>query len=167
MTAETQGDREGYELTIGLDPGRVPVSYLSSMLRVIQAALREVAQASEGTRARFEQRPPPILLVSKVDNGPELTFGLHFSEASDYKPMERLSAQVFEAFLDELSRFVRQLPQPSLFGGAARGSPPNALDSQVARRMDQVHRELRRSPRVTLSFRKRRVRIEGESMEIT
>jgi hypothetical protein len=32
--------------------------------------------------------------------------------------------------------------------------------------MDQVHRELRRSPRVTLSAGGKSLRIEGQSMEI-
>ena len=167
MIAESRTTDDHSHLTISLDSGRVPVSYVSSLLRVLQAALREIGKASAVAGSRFEQRPPPILLLSRIESDGELRMTLHFSDPAGGKPMKRLSSQVFNAFLDQFSEFVRDLPQPSLFGGAARGSPRRVYDSTLARRLDQVYRELRRSPRVTLSLGRRNVRIEGDAMEIT
>ena len=168
MTAASSDTNDNQNrLTLSLASGAVSASYLSSVLRVMQATLREVAQTETATRARFERRPSSVLLVSRVGDGPEFELGLFFAHPIDGKPLEQLSAMVFESFLVEFARFVRQLPQPSLFGGAARGSPRETDGSELARRMDQVHRELRRAERVTLGFAERTVRIEGESMEIT
>ena len=168
MTAASSDTNDSQNrLTLSLASGAVSASYLSSVLRVMQATLREVAQTETATRARFERRPSPVLLVSRVRDGPEFELGLFFADPADGKPLEQLSAMVFDSFLDEFAKFVRQLPQPSLFGGAARGSPRETDGSELARRMDQVHRELRRAEKVTLGFGKRTVRIEGESMEIT
>lgn len=74
---------------------------------------------------------------------------------------------VFDAFLDRLADFVRGLPQPGLWGGASRRSAPRSFESDVDRRMDQLYRELRRSPMVTLRFREKTIEIEGDRMEIS
>ena len=51
-------------LEIVLDSGGLPVSNLSSLLRVVQAALREVARSSDDTRTITSQRPYPVLHLS-------------------------------------------------------------------------------------------------------
>ena len=58
------------------------------------------------------------------------------------------------------------LPQPSLWGGAARSSP-DRLDSEVSRRMDQIYAEVRRAPKVFLMFDNRTLEIEGTRLEMT
>ena len=165
MTAAPPAAAEPRRLHVALDSSRVPVSYVSSLLRLLHAALREVGHANEETRGRFELTRPPILLMSADEDGGEMTLTFHFASPADSAPMEDLSALVFDAFLDRVSQYVRGLPQPSLFGGAAAGVPRRESEDAMTRRMDQVHRELRRSPRVTLSTGGKSLRIEGQSME--
>ena len=150
-----------------MDPKRLSVSYVSSFLRVLQAALREVARSDDGTRQMIEQPPRPLLLLSEVAGEGSVTLRFTFADPTDSTPLNALSSKTFDAFLDRFTEFVRALPQPGLWGGAARGSHGKPLESELARRMDQVHRELRRSPRVAISFGGRTVQIERDRMEIT
>ena len=165
--AETDTVHDQYSLRIVLDRDEVQVSYLSSLLRVLQATLREVGHEDERTRHRFEERPSPVLMVTVSSGESPLGVGMFFSNSSDASPVKDLSRQVFNAFVDRFAEYVSSLPQPSLFGGAAPGSSKRSLDTPLSQRMDQVHRELRRAGKVTIQVGKRTVRIEGESMGIT
>jgi hypothetical protein len=155
----------GY-LSVRLDPGAVSVSYLSSLLRVLQAALREVARDNEQTRRHFDSKPQPVLMVGGVRAGNGLTVDLTFADPLDSSPLEALSSHTFHAFLDNLGEYVRKLPQPRLWGGAARRPPPRELETDLARRMDQVYVELRRVPKVTVRYQGRAIEVEGDRMEI-
>ena len=152
-------------LSISIESRRVPVSYLSSLLRVVQAALREVASTDDRTRPRFSERPQPVLLLSNVTGDGDMTLRFIFVDPVDSRPLLELSSRVFSTLLDRFSGFVRALPQPSLWGGAARRPPARPFESELAKRMDQLYWEFRRSPRVTMSFRTRTIRVEGERME--
>ena len=158
---------ELYYLTIQLDNINVPVSYLSSLLRIVQAALREVARSEEGPRRQFERRPQPILLLSMLPAAGDLTLHFTFADPIDSTRLQELSAQTFAALLDRFGDFVRGLPQPSLWGGAARRPNTRPFESELVRRMDQLHRELRRSPRATIRHKGRTIQIEGDRMEFT
>ena len=142
------------------------VSYLSSLLRVVQAAIREVARGSQNTRQMLDDSPQPQLVLSKVAADAGLTLFFTFAHPIDSTPLDELSAQTFEAFLRGFGEFVRGLPQPSLWGGAAPRPSQGAPESELERRLDQVYRELRRSRRATMGFGGRTVEIEGERMEI-
>lgn len=155
-----------YELAIRLHLDRVHVSYVSALLRVVQAALREVAQSDDEARQRFDRRPQPVLLLTSVATDGGLTLGFAFADPLDSRPLEDLSARTFSGFLEQFSGFVKSLPQPSLWGGAARRPSGRPHESDLAMRMDQVYGELRRSPRATLSFGGRTIEIEGDRMEI-
>jgi hypothetical protein len=150
-----------------LEPGDLSVSYLSSLLRVLQAALRDVASSEDDIRQQFDWRPQPMLVLSSQTAAGCLMFLFTFADAMDSKPLQDISSRTFNVFLDRFGEFIRGLPQPGLWGGAARGSPKRPFDSQVARRMDQVYRELRRSPKATLRFQSRAIEIEGDRLEIT
>ena len=166
MSNESRPGRQAEYLSVQLGSKYVSASYLSSLLRVVQAAIREVARTTEGTRGNFARQPQPVLLVPRVRANGELTLDFVFADPLDSSPLEQISAQVFDAFLDSLSDFVRRLPQPGLWGGAARRLPPGDLESELARRMDQVYVELRRIPKVTVQFQGRRIEVEGDRMEI-
>ena len=166
MMVESQPVPAHEQLDLSIDASCVPVSYVSSLLRVVQAALREVALTNDQARQRFSQRPQPILVISGLTTDGDLTVKFTFADASSSSRLGGLSEQVFGALLDRFSEFVRGLPQRSLWGGAARGSPGRPLDSQLARRMDQLYRELRRSPKATLRFGSRSIQVEGDRMEI-
>ena len=166
MSSESQSAPDQELLEMKLNPSHLHVSYLSSLLRVVQAALREVAQSEDGTRHHFDQRPQPILVLSSLETDDDLTLHFTFADPRDSTPLGELSSQTFNALLDRFREFVRRLPQPSLWGGAAPGSSQRPFESELARRMDQLHRELRRSTKATIRFRDRAIEVEGDRMEI-
>ena len=166
MSTETRSTPDQNLLAIELEPSPISASYLSSLLRVVQAALREVALREEGARQQFDRRPRPILLLSRLATDGHLTLEFTFADPRDGKPLGHLSSQAFAAFLEQFSEFIRGLPQPSLWGGAASRPPRRPFESELMRRMDQVHRELRRSSKAVMRFQGRTIEIEGNRMEI-
>ena len=166
MTSETLHPQR-HVLEVRLRNENVPVSYLSSLLRVVQVALREVARNVEGPSRRFEQSPQPVLVLSRLAAGGDLVLGFTFVDPIEDTALEDLSDETFEALLSRFAEFIRGLPQPGLWGGAARRRSSSPLESDLARRMDQLHRELRRSPRAVLTHRGRSVAVEGDLMEFS
>ena len=158
-------DRAPYVLSIEIAGGAVSVSYMSSLLRVVQAALREVALDTGGAREHFEGRPQPLLAMPALAGGDSIAMSFAFVDPQDGSPMEGLSAATFGSFLDRLQAHVTSLPQPSLFGGASR-RPAQEAGSEVERRMDQVYAELRRSSKVTLRHGGRSLAFERDRLEI-
>ena len=165
MGTGTGSDTSAYVLTIEIAEGTVSVSYISSLLRVVQAALREVALDTDGAREHFESRPQPLLAMPALAGGDSIAMSFVFVDPRDDSPMEGLSAATFGSFLDRLQAYVTSLPQPSLFGGASR-RPSREADTEVDRRMDQVYAELRRASRVTLRHGGRSLGFEGDQLEI-
>jgi len=155
-------------LSIQLHQEKTTVSYLSSLLRVLQAAIREVARGNDITRQMLDESPQPQLILSKMGVDEGLTLFLTFALPLDSTPLDELSSQTFDSFLRSFAEFVKRLPQPSLWGGAAPGMSHGGLDleSQLDRRLDQVYRELRRSNSTTVNFGGRTIEIEGDRMEI-
>ena len=166
MSRESRSGVDEGILTVQLDPSDLSVSYLSSLLRVVQAALREVARSEDGTRQRFDRHPQPVLRLSRLDTDDALTLHFTFADPQDGTPLNELSSQTFDALLDRFSEFVRGLPQPGLWGGAARRPPPGPSESELARRMGQLYRHLRRAPKATMRTQGRSIEIEGDRMEI-
>ena len=167
MSPDSPSESDQDSLSIELAQGVLPVSYLSSLLRVVQAGVREVARSDEGTRRQFGRQPQPMLVLSSLDSNGGLTLNLAFSDPLGEIQVAELSSRTFNLFLDRLSEFVRDLPQPGLWGGAALRAPQTPFGSEVSRRMDQVYRELRRSSKATLRFQDRSIEIEGDRMEIS
>ena len=165
MAEETGPDTSANVLSIEIAQATVSVSYLSSMLRVLQAALREVALDTDGARGHFESRPQPLLAMPALAGGDSIAMSFVFVDPQDGSPMDELSAATFGSFLDRLQSHVTSLPQPSLFGGASR-RPTREADTEVERRMDQVYAELRRASRVTLRHGGRSLGIEGDRLEV-
>jgi hypothetical protein len=166
MSAESRPEPDQDPLVVQLTPSHVSVSYLSSLLRVVQAGLREVARSDDGTRRQFDRRPQPMLLLSGVMDDDGLRLHFIFADPSGDVSLTELSSRTFNAFLDRFTEFVRGLPQPGLWGGAALRSPPAPFESELARRMDQVYRELRRSSKASMSFQGRTIEVEGDRLEI-
>ena len=115
-----------HELAIRLHLDRVHVSYVSALLRVVQAALREVAQSDDEARQRFDRRPQPVLLLTSVATDGGLTLGFAFADPLDSRPLEDLSARTFSGFLEAVQR-VREEPAAAeplgRRGKAALGAP--------------------------------------------
>ena len=152
-------------LEVALDHRRLPVSYLSSLLRVMQAAVREVARDDDATEESFVQQPQPLLHVAVGTSGEDIVLRFSFVDPFDATPLCELSSRVFRAFLERFIRFLKELPQPGLWGDSVGGPGPR-YDSEVSRRMDQVRLELRRFPRARVGHGQRAVLFEEDRMEI-
>ena len=166
MSDEGRSVPDQSSLAIHLRITNPAVSYLSSLLRVVQAALREVARSDDGTRQRFDQRPEPTLLLSRLSTSGDLTLHFTFADPLDSTPLLDFSSQAFDAFLDQFIDYIKGMPQPGLWGGASTRPAQRGLTSELTMRMDQVHRELRRSPKATMMFGGRSIEIEGDRMDI-
>ncbi len=166
MAAERQetSDFQGLEITV--DSCNLPVSGLSSLLRVVQAALREVARGDEATREQLSERPQPTLHLSATTDEANLTFRLTFADPTDRTPLLDLSTTTFRAFLSQLRRFVEKIPQRDLWGDAVGGPGRGESHSEAEKRIDQVRQELRRLPKAKLTFEGQSITFEGDRMEI-
>ena len=167
MTAECQHQADPSELEIILDTRHLPVSYVSSLLRVVQAAIREVGRNNDDTRQTFSQQPWPVLVMSTFSTEEDWMLRFVFTDPMDSAPLTRLSAQTFGEFMERLSQFLKTLPQLGLWGKSVAGSPHARYDSEVTRRMDELRQELRHFPKSRLTFGNRTIAIEGDQMEIS
>ncbi len=165
MAGEREGKSESQGLEITLGSRELPVSNLSSMLRVLQAALREIARAEESTRERFSRNPQPTLHLSARTEAGDLILSLSFLDSLDTDPQEDLSSATFQAFLARLGDFIKSAPQRDLWGDAVGGPNGRDVQTDIDRRLDQVRRELRRLPRARLSFGTETIGFEGGRVE--
>ena len=165
MIANSQPRVEEYQLELNLGSSELPVSNLSSMLRVVQAALRSVARGNDDTRQPFSESTQPVLKVSSRITEGNLALRFTFVDPADSSPLPQLSSVTFGAFLDQLSQHIQQLPQQRDLWGASVGGPHRGHDSELARRLDQVCNQLRRFPRATLRFDDRTIRFERDRIE--
>ena len=160
----TQPNPPGLEIT--LSGGYLPVSSLSSLLRSVQAAVREAARTNTEANQVLSQPPQPVLVVSMTSRGDDLILSFTFASTPDARPMPRLSELAFGAFLREFNELFKKLPQRGLWGQSVGGSAKGHPQSDVSRRLDQVRSELRRFPRAGIRFAGRTILIEGERLEI-
>lgn len=153
-------------LLIELDSRGLRVSYVSSMLRVVQAAIREVARGIEEFRPLFEQsRSPPLLLSAEVAEG-KLSLSVSFAEPGDSAPMPDLSARAFELFMERFVRLLEDTTQLGLWGQLVRGAGPRQFDSEVDRRLSELRTELRHFGSARVSFGGRTITFDGDRMQI-
>lgn len=163
----SEGPEEMAALRVCLEPEGLPVSYLSSMLRVFQAALRETARSDEATRPAFEGRPQPLLQVVRVSLDRCLVLHMAFVDPLSAQPMPQVSARAFREFLGRFSRFLMSMPQPGLWGRSLRGPTRRQPEDALERRMDRLRIELRHFRRVTLAYGERAIAVEGDRVEIS
>ena len=157
-----------YRLLLVVDAGALQVSYVSRTLRVLQAAVREIARSAEDGGSLFESQPQPALLLDASTSGEsDLTFSLYFADPVDDTPMLELSTQAFAPFLEEFGRVLKRMPQRGLWGRMARRSDSPRFTSEVARRLDELRVELRHFRRAKLTHRSRSITFNGDQMEIS
>ena len=109
MMSEKTGNKFDGSLTIKLPTESVQVSYLSNLLRVVQAALRETASSTDDTLSTMSRNPAP-LLFSRVDRHNGITTILmYFGD-------EEFSKLVVHRFLEGLNEFLNGNAQSSLWG---------------------------------------------------
>ena len=159
-------DNSDYRLLLTVRSHNLRVSHLSSTLRAILAAVREVARSVNESSPHFEGQSQPILLVdtsAAADSGFKLSF--YFADTDD-APMRELSEQVMGAFMDEFGRVLASRSQLGLWGRTARGSGPAGLESDIARRLDDLKVLLRRFGSASLSLGDRSITFDGDKLEM-
>ena len=151
MTTESRPQTDAHVLEITVHGRRLPVSYLSSLLRVVQAAVREVARHAEGSRDAFAELPQPVLhmVVQSYEHEPAgqlakpsnhvaaaantrdadeggLTLHFSFADPVDSTTLSELSSAAFEAFAEQMVQMLKGLPQRGLWGQPTAGPRPAA-----------------------------------------
>ena len=166
MTIE--GDSEAdFMLVLVVESRALPVSYVSSTLRVLQAAVREVARGVEHGGRLFESQPQPALLVdAETTAHGGLILKLYFADPNDDAPMPDLCNRAFSPFMEEFGRVLKGMPQRGLWGRMARRSGSARFRSEVARRLDDLRVELRHFRNATMRHRARSITFDGDQMEI-
>ncbi|MCE2458054.1 MAG: hypothetical protein J4G14_09605 [Dehalococcoidia bacterium] len=156
-----------YRLLLVVESRALPVSYVSRTLRVIQAAVREVAKGVEEGGAMFEGQPQPSLLLDiTIPNETEIEFSLYFADPADDTPMPELSTRAFEPFMEEFGELLKQMPQRGLWGRMARQTGSHRLLTEASRRLDELRVELRHFRKAVLKHRSRSITFDGDQMEI-
>ena len=156
-----------YRLLLVVESRALPVSYVSRTLRVIQAAVREVAKGIEDGGEMFEGQPQPSLLLDiRVPSETEIEFSLYFADPADDTPMPALSTRAFEPFMEEFGALLKQMPQRGLWGRMARQTGSHRLENEAARRLDELRVELRHFRKAVLTHRSRSITFDGDQMEI-
>ena len=139
---------------------------MSSLLRVMQAALRESARETPAGAAPFAEKPEPILMVTADAGGDgealELTFA--FADASTRRPIDTLSEAGFSSFLDAVETLLKSQPRRTLWGGPA---PLSRVGDGTADRVALAWQELSRLSNVTLELGDRRIDASESSIEIS
>lgn len=166
MTSDNEG-RTDYRLTLSLDGTSLPVSYISSTLRVIQAALRDFARSVEGGEALFGGQPQPVLLLdAAASDESDLVFALYFADPDNDTPMPELSAQAFKAFIVSFGKMLKRMPQRDLWGVMSSGSGASRFDTETDRRLNELRTELRHFGRAVLRYGGRSITFDGDQLEI-
>ena len=152
-------------LILRLASATQPASSLSSLLRTLQAAVREAVQATPEGAQRFAEATHPILLTSmrepEGEGGLELRF--YFADRASSTRQPELSETAFAAFMDTLGQALKAQPQRMLWDAPSR--PPRG--GGPSPRIRQVWDDLGRFKNVTLSVGTRRIAVSGGSVEIT
>jgi len=155
-------------LVVKLSPATQLVSALSSLLRTLQAAVRETALATPEGARRFGEAPHPVLLASlgvpAGGDGIELRFS--FAEHISSRPEPEFSKAAFGAFMDRLEGTLKAQPQRMLWDAPSR-PPRTGRPSQAAsERIRLLWEDLGRFRRVVLSVGTRRITVSGDAVEI-
>ena len=82
------------------------VSYASNLLRVIQAAIRELAQSSSQTNQLLSERPPPVLSSIITFSDDESVIKLFFTRSDLQHDLPVLTEEIGKMFLNSF-RYLR------------------------------------------------------------
>ena len=159
-------DGTDYRLLLTVRSDTLQVSHVSSTLRVIQAAVREVARSIDEISSVFEGESQPVLLVdTSTSAGHGLTLSFYFADSKD-APMPELSEQVFGVFMDEFTKVLASRSQLGLWGRMPLGSGSSGLESDMARRLDNLKMFLRRFGHASLRLGDRSITFDGDTLLI-
>ena len=159
-------DSSDYRLLLTVRSDTLRVSHVSSTLRVIQAAVREVAKSIDEISPLFEGESQPILLVdTSVSAGHGLTLSFYFADSKD-APLPEISEQALGAFMEEFTKALASRSQLGLWGRMPLGSRSSGLESDIARRLDDLKMFLRRFGNASLKLGERSITFDGDTLLI-
>lgn len=126
------------------------VSYASNLLRVIQAAIRELAQSSNQTNQLLSEKPSPVLSSIITFSDEQSIIRLFFTRSDSQDDLSELTEEIGKMFLNSFREFLSGNSQSSLFGFNV---PENRSqhDSSLHKRYSQVSGLLKRYPGTSLS----------------
>ncbi len=116
MMPEKTGNKFDGALTIKLPTESVQVSYLSNLLRIVQAALRETASSTDDTMSTMSTNPAPLLFSSLDRHNGITTILMYFGDVNDNRLIEEFSKLVVHRFIEGLNEFLNGNAQSSLWG---------------------------------------------------
>jgi hypothetical protein len=154
---------------IALRPASQSVSAISSLLREVQAALREAARATPETAAQFEGDQPPVLTVRFEGSAEAISLVFEFVNTATRNPLSGMSAAVTKRFITALEAELKRRPQRTLWGQPATAGRRRATEADrdaLGARAATVLAELGRMRAAFVSGAGRRIRIEGDTAEI-
>ena len=167
MSTEINRDELKYKLNILIYEKDLSVSYISSLLRTLQAAIREIAISDPSVQNSFNEEKKHILVISNLMFDVSFKFEMIFIDVVERKFNENLSRHVFDKFVLEFISFVRTLPQPGLWGEASPKLWNSNAKSDIEIRMYQVYRELKRCTKVIIESGGKKIEIDGERLQLS
>ena len=159
---------ENSTLSLCLRGAAQPVSAVSSILRTLQAAIRDAAHTRPEVLAALQTRPLPILLVSPTSLSKSdrvIAFNLCFSDPNTQTPVAEISIAVFRSFMDAMDLAIKTMPQRTLWGHAVR--LPGTTGASPSRRIAALLAELVRFRHANIKFDNRQVTAHNGSLEIS
>jgi len=163
---EKAGNKFDGSLTIKLPIESVPVSYLSNLLRVVQAALRETASSTDDTLSTMSTNPAPLLFSSLDCYKGVTTISMYFGDANDNGLIEKFTKLVVNRFLEGLNEFLNGNAQSSLWGyTVAEQRTSYGKDSDV--RYAQVTKVMKKLFASSLSSDSRSITFTEDGFEVS
>ena len=151
-------------MIIEIQPTPVPVSYLSSLLRIIQAAVRETAFSSNHIDP--SERHQPILLASLSEEDTKLLIEFSFTDPKTTEHLDILSKSIFQEFFHNFGEYIKTLPQPSLWGPKSSIETKKTVPSVLQKRLSEVYREMKRISKSKITVNSKSVSIEGFNLQL-
>jgi hypothetical protein len=166
MSTEDNQYKTEHKLNMCIYEKNLSVSYISSLLRTLQAAIREIAISDVDVQNFFNEEKKPALVISNLAFQDAFELEMIFIDGVERKFNENLSRYVFDKFVVEFISFVRTLPQPGLWGDASSKSWDSKTKSDVEIRMYQIYRELKRCTKVIIKSGAKKIEIDGERLQL-
>ncbi len=147
---QKKGNEARVVLKVSLPSESISVSYLSNLLRVMQAALRETAVQSEDTSDTMEGGESPVLCqtISTLDN--HTCILMYFTNRHENANLIDFTALVVTTFVNGLNNFLNGNAQTSLWGFAVADNR-SSKDTPLTKRYRQVVKTMKRMSGASLS----------------
>lgn len=161
--------RAGMAIVVELRPASQSVSAVSSLLREIQAALREAARAVPNTARLFDGDQSPVLTVQFAGSADRVSLAFDFVNPTTRASLTGVSEAAAKGFMSALEEELKRRPQRTLWGQPAVIARHRAGDGDrdpLSERASAILSELGRVTAAFVAGAGRRIRVEGETAEI-